>query len=87
VLAAFRDSTPSRCHRRQRNLHVWEAVPEGTADIFVTGLAATLFTLKANPILVILLAALLGILLYRNRTKPKPRATVMSPVSHVSDGD
>jgi chromate transporter len=45
------------------------------ADIIIAGLAAGLFALKVNPILVILLAALAGILLYRGRAKSKPQAT------------
>ena len=50
------------------------------ADVFITGLAAVLFTLKANPIPVILLAALLGLLLYRKQTKPNPQTPAMPPV-------
>lgn len=44
------------------------------ADIIIAGLAAALFALKVNPILVILLAALLGVLLYRGRTKAESQA-------------
>ena len=47
----------------------------GPADIIIAGLAAALFAVKMNPILVILLAALLGLVLYR-RVRPKPPATV-----------
>jgi chromate transporter len=46
----------------------------GPADIVIAGLAAALFAFKVNPILVILLAALLGRVLYR-RAGPKPPAT------------
>jgi len=47
----------------------------GPADILIAGLAAVLFALKVNPIAVILLAALMAVLLYRKRAKPKPQAT------------
>jgi len=50
----------------------------GPADFIIAGLAAALFALKVNPIVVILLAALLALLLYRKRTKPKPQVTVES---------
>jgi chromate transporter len=53
---------------------------KGPADIIITGLAATLFAVKINPIPVILLAALLGLVLYRGRVSPKPPATVEPPV-------
>ena len=45
------------------------------ADILIAGLAAGLFAIKVNPILVILLAALFGLLLYRKRSKPNPEAS------------
>ena len=45
-----------------------------SADIFIAALAAVLFALRVNPILVILLAALAGLVLYRQAT-PKPQAT------------
>jgi len=47
----------------------------GPADITIASLAAGLFALRVNPILVILLAAFLGLLLYRGRIKPTPQAT------------
>ena len=50
----------------------------GLADILIAALAAGLFALKMNPIVVILLAALLALLLYRKRAKPKPQAIVES---------
>ena len=45
------------------------------ADLIIAGLAAALFALKVNPIMVILLAALVGLVFYRGRIKPKPQAT------------
>jgi chromate transporter len=45
------------------------------ADIALAALAAALFAFKVSPIAVILLAALLGVLLYRGQTRRKPRAT------------
>jgi len=53
---------------------------KGPADMIIAGLAGGLFALKANPILVILLAALLGLLFYRGRTAPKPQASDESVV-------
>jgi chromate transporter len=50
------------------------------ADIIIAVLAAALFALKVNPIAVILLAALLGLLLYRGQSKPKPQATDKSAI-------
>jgi len=53
---------------------------KGAADVVIAGLAAGLFVLadyfalQVNPILVIFLAALLGLLLYRGQSKPKPQA-------------
>ena len=46
-----------------------------SADIIIAALAAALFALKMNPIVVILLAALMGLVLYRKQIKPKPQAT------------
>lgn len=49
---------------------------KGWADIFVAGLAAALFALKVNPIAVIVLAALLGFLLRRQRNaEPGPETS------------
>jgi chromate transporter len=48
---------------------------KGSADIGIAGLAAALFAIKVNPIVVILLAALSGLALYRRQSKPKPQAT------------
>jgi len=42
----------------------------GAADILIAGLATALFAFKTNPIVVILLAAFLGLLLHRKRVKP-----------------
>ncbi|MGO8749705.1 MAG: hypothetical protein ACLQNE_27430 [Thermoguttaceae bacterium] len=39
---------------------------KGAADIIIAGLAAGLFAIEVNPILVILLAAVLGVLFYRD---------------------
>jgi chromate transporter len=50
----------------KRSLH-------GAADILICCLAALLFGFKANPIVVIVLAAILGLLLYRKRTEPVPQ--------------
>ena len=52
----------------------------GSADIIIAGLAAVLFALKVNPIVVILFAAFLGLLLYGGRRKPKPQTTDDSAV-------
>ncbi|MCX7425005.1 MAG: chromate efflux transporter [Planctomycetia bacterium] len=52
----------------------------GLADIIIAGLAAAMFALKVNPIVVILLAALLGLVLYRGQSKPKPQATDESAI-------
>jgi len=46
----------------------------GAADIIIAGLAATLFGIKVNPIVVILIAALLGLALYRRHNNLKPHA-------------
>jgi chromate transporter len=53
---------------------------KGLADIVIAGLAAALFRYKVNPIAVILLAALLGLVLYRRRNKPKPQATAAAAI-------
>ena len=45
----------------------------GSVDIIIAALAAAMFAIKANPIVVILLAALLGLVLYRGRIEPKPQ--------------
>ena len=45
------------------------------ADIIVAALAAAMFALKVNPIMVILLAAIMGLVLYRGQSKPKLQAT------------
>ncbi len=50
------------------------------ADIIIACLAAALFAVKMNPILVILLAALLGLALYR-RVRLKPPAAVEPAVN------
>jgi chromate transporter len=52
------------------------------ADIIVAALAAAMFALKVNPIAVILLAALLGLVLYRRQSKPKPQR-MAQPGAHV----
>jgi chromate transporter len=44
------------------------------ADIIISVAAAVLFALRVNPILVIFLAALAGLMLYK-QSKPKPRDT------------
>ena len=46
-----------------------------SADIIIAGLAAALFALEVSPIATILLAALLGLVLYRGQTQSKPQAT------------
>jgi len=46
-----------------------------SADIIIAALAAALFALKMNPIVVILLAALMGLVLHRKQIQPKPQAT------------
>ena len=43
------------------------------ADVIIAALAAVMLTLKVNPIVAILLAALMGIVLYRGRTKDRGR--------------
>lgn len=52
------------------------------ADIILAALAATLFAVKVNPIVVILVAALLSLVLYRGQFTSKPRTTDESPL-HV----
>ena len=47
----------------------------GSADIIIAGLAAALFALKVNPMVVILLAALLGLVLYRRQMRHQLPAT------------
>jgi chromate transporter len=48
---------------------------KGPADIIVAGLAAALFALKVNPIVVIFAAAVVGLVLYRGQINLKPQAT------------
>jgi chromate transporter len=48
---------------------------KGAADIVIAALAAALFAMKVSPIAVILLAALLGLVLYRKQIESNPRAT------------
>ena len=67
-------------HCRQCGPHVREAVFTGLADIIVAALAAAMFALKVNPIVVILLAALVGLVLYRGQTRSMPQATDESPL-------
>lgn len=55
---------------------------KGSADFIIAGLAAALFAVKVNPIVVILVAALLGLVLYRRQSKPKPQETAQ-PGAHV----
>ncbi len=52
----------------------------GSADIIIAGLAAALFALKVNPMVVILLAALWGLVLYRRQMRPKLQATNESAI-------
>jgi chromate transporter len=56
----------------------------GAADISIGCLAAVLFGFKANPIVVIALAAVLGLLLNRKRTEPVPQAPARPPASAPS---
>ena len=58
----------------------------GPADILIAGLAAALFALKVNPIGVILLAAFLGLALYRRGMNPRPPATDQAAVRARSRG-
>jgi chromate transporter len=58
---------------------------KGWADIIIAGLAAALFRYKVNPIAVILLAALLGLVLYRRQNKSKPQAAA-APAIPVRSG-
>ncbi len=52
----------------------------GLADIIVATLAAVMFALKVNPMVVIVLAALAGLVLYRGPTRSMPKVTEKSPL-------
>jgi chromate transporter len=54
------------------------------ADIIIATLAAALFALQVNPIAVILLAALLGLILHRRQSKPMPQGTAQPGADIVS---
>lgn len=56
---------------------------KGAADILIAGLAAALLALKANPIGVIVLAALLGLLLRRKRDSEPGSQTAYGPAIDV----
>jgi len=47
----------------------------GLANLITAALAAAMFALKVNPMVVILLAALLGLIVYLQRSGPKPQVT------------
>jgi chromate transporter len=57
---------------------------KGLADFIIAGLAAALFAIKVNPIVVILVAALLGLVLCRERVAIKPQATDASALQERS---
>ena len=52
----------------------------GLADIIVAALAGSHVCAKVNPMVVILLAALLGLVLYHGQIRPKPQATNESAI-------